>query len=260
MKVILIEDEAIAMRKLRNTLIAIDKTIEIIAELVSVYDAQKWFSNNDTSSIDIVFSDIQLSDGLSFEIFEQINFSLPIIFTTAYNEYAIRAFKLNGIDYLLKPIIEKDIINALQKFKNTRLMYNQNQLNEIHQLIRSFQNFSALPKPTFLTYYKDKIAPVQSEAIAWFHTQNQLVYAVLHNQHVYQIPDTLEEIEKRLSPDEFFRANRQYIIARKAILEAEIYFNKRLIVRMNPATKESVIISREKVARFRLWLQGIVDK
>jgi len=257
MRVVLIEDEAIALRKLKNLLRAVNSQIVIIAELESVSDACAWFKNNPSTAIDIIFSDIQLSDGLSFEIFEQTAMSLPIIFTTAYDEYAIRAFKLNGIDYLLKPIQEHEVRSALIKYQNTRQLYNQQQLSEVQQLMRSFQPRQAAQKPAFLVYYKDKIVPLPSDDVACFYTQNQLVYTLLYTGQKFTIQETLEDVEKRLNTEEFFRANRQFIIARKALVEAEIYFNNRLTVKLNPPPPDLIIISREKVAQFRQWLQGI---
>jgi Response regulator of the LytR/AlgR family len=256
MKVVLIEDEAIAMRMLRKILLVIDNTIEIVAEIESVTDGVHWFKKNERAYIDLVFSDIQLSDGLSFEIFDQLSITLPIIFTTAYNEYAIRAFRVNGIDYLLKPIKEEDVKAALQKFEQSKVQYNQSQLIELQQLMRSFQLPHTLPDPTFLTYHKDKIIPVQSENIAWINTQNQIVTVVMTNNQKLQLNETLEEIEKRLPEQKFFRANRQYIIARKAVVEAELYFNNRLSVKLNPPAAETVIVSRERVSQFLNWLQG----
>lgn len=258
MKVVLIEDEAIAMRMLRKILLAIDTKIEIVAEIESVTDGLHWFEKNERADIDMIFSDIQLSDGLSFDIFDQSSIKLPIVFTTAYNEYAIRAFKVNGIDYLLKPIQEEDVKAALQKFEQSKVQYNPSQLTELQQLMRSFQLPHSLPDPTFLTYHKDKIIPVQSENIAWINTQNQAVSVVLTNNQKLQLNETLEEIERRLPGQKFFRANRQYIIARKAVVEAELYFNNRLSVKLNPPASENVIISRERVSQFRNWLQGLL--
>jgi two-component system response regulator LytT len=257
MRVVLIEDEAIALRKLKNLLRAVNSQIEIVAELESVSEACVWFKNNSSTAIDIIFSDIQLSDGLSFEIFDQTAMSLPIIFTTAYDEYAIRAFKLNGIDYLLKPIQENEIQAALIKYQNTKLMYNQQQLSEVQQLMKSFRPRQAAQKATFLIYLKDKIVPLPGNDVACFYTQNQLVYTLLYTGQKFNMPETLEDIEKRLEPEEFFRANRQFIIARKALVEAEIYFNNRLIVKLLPPPPDQIIISRERVAQFRQWLQGI---
>jgi len=258
MKVVLIEDEAIAMRMLRKILLTIYANIEIVAEIESVTDGLHWFKRNEHADIDIIFSDIQLSDGLSFEIFDQLSIKLPIVFTTAYNEYAIRAFKVNGIDYLLKPIKEEDVKAAMQKFEQSEMQYNQSQLTEMQRLMRSFQLPRTFPDPIFLTYHKNKIIPVQSENIAWINTQNQTVTVVMTNNQKLQLNETLEEIEKRLAEQKFFRANRQYIIARKAVVEAELYFNNRLSVKLNPPAAETVIISRERVFNFRNWLQGLL--
>ena len=135
MQVIIIEDERIALRKLKKLIHEIDAEIDIVAELESVYEAKKWFQSHALSEIDLLFSDIQLSDGLSFEIFETVHLKLPVIFTTAFDEYALKAFKLNGVDYLLKPIQKEELRDALDKFKQTKSLYSQNQLSDIQKLI-----------------------------------------------------------------------------------------------------------------------------
>lgn len=258
MKIILIEDEAIAMRMLRKLITGIDNQTQFIAELESVADAKKWFQKNKDLDVDLIFSDIQLSDGLSFEIFESLQLEYPIVFTTAYNEYAIRAFKVNGLDYLLKPIKENEIAVALQKFKQSKNKYSSRQLVELQQLIQSFQPASLALKPTFLAYQKDKIIPVQSANIAWLNTQNQIVTAVMNNNQKLHIDETMDVIEKRLPVADFFRINRQFIISRNAVIEAQVYFNNRLSLKHIPPCPETVIVSRERVAFFRNWLQGIL--
>ena len=136
-------------------------------------------------------------------------------------------------------------------------MYNQQQLSEVQQLMKSFQPRQAAQKATFLIYLKEKIVPLPGNDVACFYTQNQMVYALLYSGQKFNMPETLEDIEKRLEPEEFFRANRQFIIARKALVEAEIYFNNRLIVKLLPPPPDQIIISRERVAQFRQWIQGI---
>lgn len=258
MNIILIEDEAIAMRMLRKVILAIEKDAVIMAELESVADALKWFATNRSTTVDVIFSDIQLSDGLSFEIFESMSLQLPVIFTTAYNEYAIRAFKVNGVDYLLKPIQEKEVEAALSKLKQTKTLFSQQQMSEIQQLMQQFQPVPLQLNPTFLAFQKEKIIPVKSESIAWLNTQNQILTAVLVNNQKMHLEETLDSIEKRLPKTEFFRVNRQYIVSRKAILEAEFYFNNRLSLKLLPSAPETVIVSCERVALFRNWLQGIL--
>ena len=255
MKVVIIEDESIAIRKLKKLISEINPEIEIIAELESVYDAKKWFQSNSISKIDLLFSDIQLSDGLSFEILEKIDLKLPIIFTTAFDEYALKAFKLNGVDYLLKPIQKEELKQAIDKFESTKKLYSQNQLIDIQLLINQFKH-SSIKFPNFISYQKDKLIPIVCENVAYFYIQNLIVYAVIDKTE-YVLDETMDEIEKRLPSQLFFRANRQFIIQKKYILNAEIYFNNRLILRLIVKTPEDIIISREKTSLFKNWLIGV---
>ena len=254
MKVIIIEDESIAIRKLEKILKEINPIIEIVAELESVFDAKKWFQSHTFSNVDIIISDIHLSDGLSFEIFEGQQCDLPIIFTTAFDKYAIRAFKLNGIDYLLKPIQKDELKKAIEKFELTKKMYSQNQLVDIQSIINKFK-LTQVIYPTFISYQKDKLIPVSSEEIAYFYINNLMVYAVVDKTH-YVMNETLDDLERRLPLSVFFRANRQYILHRKFVENAEIYFNNRLKVKLIVKTPEEIIISREKTTLFKIWLTG----
>jgi len=254
MRVLIIEDEGIAIRKLKKLISEINSEIEIVAALESVYDAKKWFQSHSLSEIDLLFSDIQLSDGLSFDIFENIHVDLPIIFTTAYDEYALRAFKLNGVDYLLKPIQKEELKQAIGKFENTKKLYSQTQIIDIQSLINQFQH-TAVKYPSFISYQKDKLIPLSCENIAYFYIKNLIVYAVV-DKIEYVLEETMDEIEKRLPTQLFFRANRQFIIQKKYVLNAEIYFNNRLIVRLTVKTLEDIIISREKTGLFKNWLLG----
>lgn len=257
MNIVLIEDESIAMRMLRKVILRVEKEAVILAELESVTDAKRWFSLHNNAAVDVIFSDIQLSDGLSFEIFESLKLNFPVIFTTAFNEYAIRAFKVNGVDYLLKPIQDDDVEMALSKLKQNRNLFSVQQLSEIQQLMRQIQPASTQINPTFLAFQKEKIIPVKSEDISWIFTQNQILTATLFNNQKIHIDETMESVEKRLPKNEFFRINRQYIVSRKSIIEAEFYFNNRLSLKLAPSASETVIVSREKVTQFRNWLQGI---
>jgi two-component system LytT family response regulator len=254
MNVILIEDEGIALRKLKKIISEIAPETVFLAELESVTDAGKWFQNNRDAPVDLIFSDIQLSDGLSFEIFETLNTQLPIIFTTAYNEYALRAFKLNGVDYLLKPIQKDELQKALNKFAQTRTSYSNYQLLQLQQMIQQF-NQPAKATPTFISYIKDQLIPINADSVACFYTSNQLVYAVTE-QREFVINEKLEEIENQLPEKLFFRANRQFIIQKKFVKNAELYFNNRLVVHLILSTPEKIVISREKANAFKDWLIG----
>jgi two-component system LytT family response regulator len=254
MNVILIEDEAIALRKLKKIILEISPETIFVAELESVYDAKNWFQRNVNQQIDLIFSDIQLSDGLSFEIFEALNTQLPIIFTTAYDEYALRAFKLNGIDYLLKPVQKEELQQALSKFEKTRTSYSNQQLLQLQQLIQQLK-MPVKAMPTFISYVKDQLIPFSAESVVFFYTSNQVVTAVTEH-HEFVMNETLEEIENRLPDDTFFRANRQFIIQKKFVVNAELYFNNRLVVHLKQKTPEKIIISREKATLFKEWLIG----
>ncbi len=254
MRVVIIEDEGIAIRKLKKLISEINSEIEIVVALESVYDAKKWFQSHSLSNIDLLLSDIQLSDGLSFEIFENIAVDLPIIFTTAYDEYALRAFKLNGVDYLLKPIQKEELTQAFIKFEHTKKRYSQNQLFDIQSIINQFQQ-TTVKFPSFISYQKDKLIPLACESVVYFYIQNLIVYAVTDKTE-YVLEETLDEIEKRLPKQFFFRANRQFIVQKKYVSTAEIYFNNRLLVHLSVKTTEEIIISREKTALFKNWLIG----
>lgn len=254
MKVVIIEDERIGARKLKRMLLDIDPAIKFVAVLESVYEAKEWFKSHAVADVDIFFSDIQLSDGLSFEIFEEMNALFPIIFTTAYDEYAIRAFKLNGIDYLLKPIQEEDLRHALDKFSNTRSNYSKNQLAELKILMNQFQQ-SIASSMTFISYRNDKLIPVPCEDIACFYTKNNLVLAVTEKAE-YTIDECMEDIEVRLPGKLFYRANRQFIVQRKFIANARQYSGNRLLLCLTVPTQDEIIISREKVSQFKVWLAG----
>ena len=255
MKIILIEDEGVALRKMKKLLSEINPSIEIIAELESVQDAKEWFATHSSGAVDLIFSDIQLSDGLSFEIFEEINIQLPIIFTTAYDEYALRAFKVNGVDYLLKPIQKEELALSISNFELKKKVYSKSQLFDIQQLIQQYQT----PKnanPSFLATQKDRLIPVTADSILFFYTSNQIVYAISENNK-FTLDETLEEIESRLSPIDFFRANRQFIVQKRAITNAELYFNNRLMLHLKVKTPEDIIVSREKASSFKQWLMGM---
>lgn len=252
MKIVIIEDEGIALRRLRKLLLEVNPSVVIVAELESVQEAREWFRMNGQEPVEIILSDIQLSDGLSFEIFEEIKTNLPVIFTTAYDEYAIRAFKFNGIDYLLKPIVKEELGQALDKFALTKKMYSQDHLSDLHKLINDFRFRPAL-LPGFISYNKGKLIPVQSESVICFYLRNQIVHAVTDSGE-YPLEETLDQVEARLPKDHFFRANRQFIIQRKHIAHAEVYFNNRLVVRLDTKLSEQIIISRDKAPLFKEWL------
>ena len=253
MKVIIIEDEFSAVNNLEAIIKEVDTDIEIIAVIESINDAIEWISDN--PSPDLAFVDIQLADGSSFEIFEKINIDFPVIFTTAYNEYALKAFKVNSIDYILKPIKKKDVVFAINKFKdiyhNTALSLQSNISQLINELgLTRQQNY----RSTLLINFKDKLLPILVSDIAIIYLKNGMTYFETYDNKKYILEQKLNEIEKELNPNDFFRVNRQIIIARNAIKEATRYFGNRLKLKTLSDNSKDLVISKGKVAAFKKWI------
>ncbi|MEH0155280.1 LytTR family DNA-binding domain-containing protein [Limibacter armeniacum] len=256
MNVLIIEDEPLAQEEMARLLKRCNESLEIIDYLDSVEEAVEWFLSNDKP--DLVFMDIQLSDGLSFEIFSQVNVDCPVIFTTAYDEYAIRAFKVNSVDYLLKPIEEEALKSALKKHEQLLEVYGSQsgltvgQLSEIINIPRQGSY-----KERFVVTLGDRINFVETERIAYFFADNNTVYLIMDEGKKFVLNYKLEQLEKMLNPKFFFRLNRTYICNIKAIKEVHKYFNSRLLVMLNPDVKDhEVLVSRARVPEFLKWLEG----
>jgi two-component system, LytTR family, response regulator LytT len=249
MKIVIIEDEFAAANQLKFLLNQLNIKYEILAVIETVKEGIKWFTTNE--SPDLIFSDIQLADGISFEIYEQVSINVPIIFTTAFDEYAIRAFKLNSIDYILKPIDADSLNFAVEKFNNQSLV-KQETLNElIKQQAFSQKNY----RKSFLVRYRDKLLPIKSSEFAYFFIENGLVFGQLFDGRKYILDFKLEDLENQLDPQDFARANRQFILSRESITEIEPYINSRVLVKTKPASPYEAIISKEKVTAFKKWFE-----
>lgn len=249
MNIIIIEDEPAAASQLKFLLGEIGVKHQISAIIETVDEGIKWLISNE--SPDLIFSDIQLADGISFEIYEQIQLQTPIIFTTAFDEYAIRAFKLNSIDYLLKPIDEDSLRFALEKYQNQQLV-KQEVLNE---LIKQQAFVPKNYRKSFLVKYRDKLLPIKTNEFAFFFIDNGLVFGQLHDGKKHLMDFKLEDIEIQLDPTEFVRANRQYILSKRSIVEIETHVNSRVNVKVNPTALSPIIISKEKVTSFKKWFE-----
>jgi two-component system LytT family response regulator len=249
-QVIIVEDEVGAANNLQLILKEITPVTNVRAVLPSIEQSIDWLSKNRPP--DLAFFDIQLEDGLSFEIFKKVEVDFPVIFTTAFDEYAIKAFKVNSVDYLLKPIKEADIKFSLQKYEKF------NKSNVTNGVIDKI--LDAIPRhddtSSFLIHYKQKLLPVAIKDFAFFYIDGGLVHGCTLSNDVYPLDDTIEELELKLSPKYFFRANRQYIVNRAAIKEIEFYFNARLLLKLSPAAKNPVLISKVKVPVFKEWIKG----
>jgi len=253
MKVIIIEDEARTAQELKNMLLGIDNDIDVQAVLGSVATALDWFAQHPLP--ELIFSDIELGDGLSFELFKKINTEVPVIFCTAFDEYAIRAFEANGIDYLLKPIDEVMLQKSLEKylrFKEHLIHGAQRALN----INRVIDQIEIAYKQTLLVDYREKIIPVKLQNVGFFYTSNGVVYLALDDKKHFAIPHTLEQLELMLEPKQFFRANRQFILNRDYIDNIEYYFNRKLFITCKIASPEKIVISRIKAQPFLQWLES----
>ncbi|MDP3945679.1 MAG: LytTR family DNA-binding domain-containing protein [Lutibacter sp.] len=251
MKAVIIEDEKPAARRLSRMLNEFG--IEPIAMLHSVEESVNWFMNNEHP--DLLFLDIQLSDGLSFEIFEEVDIKSAIIFTTAYDEYALKAFKLNSVDYLLKPIDIDELENAIDQYKKLQSNSSKGVLNleQIKQLI-------APANKNYKTRFTVKIGPhlkmISTDSIECFFSENKATNIYTIDHRTYLLEDTLEQLEEKLQPSTFFRVNRQYFININAIKDIISYSNSRLKVVLNSFKDSEIIVSRERVKDFKTWIDN----
>ena len=248
MRGIIIEDELLAARNLQSVLRRIG-TVQVIAVLDSIAETVEWFLKNPQP--DIVFMDIHLADGSAFEIFNQVQIICPIVFTTAYDEYALKAFKVNSVDYLLKPIDKKDVEKALAKIQH--ISSPANLQSSIHQIVNSFTKSSAFKSHFLIPAKGDKLIPVQASDIACFYIDTGIVKAFTFEEKTYRFEHTLDELAEMLDPKTFFRANRQYIISRPAIKDIDLWFNRRLSVNLKINVPEKILISKTRIPEFKNW-------
>lgn len=248
MKILIIEDEKPAATRLIQLLKGYFPNAELIGPIDTVSRSVEWLSQN--PSPDLVFCDIQLADGISFEIFEQVPLTALVIFTTAFDQYAIKAFQVNAIDYLLKPIDPKELGRAVEKF-NARTVQPTLDLEVLRMLIQPKSN---VYKSRFLVRFGDKIQSVPLEEVAFFFSEERITFLQTNSGKKYVLDSTLEQIESQLDPANFFRLNRKYLCHVDAIEEVFTYSNSRLKVHLCNCSDSAILISREKVADFKDWL------
>jgi len=253
MRILIIEDEESAVDQLKNLIRQLIDQPVFEGTIDNIEDAVDFLSSG--ASLDLIFLDIHLSDGLSFEIFKEVHVDVPVIFTTAYDEYAIRAFDVNSIGYLLKPIrkekLEK-VLEKLQRIESRRqFVPDEAILKKITDMVVREGHY----KRNFLVPHKDRLIPVSVEEIAWFEIKNGVVAGMKwDNKRLVMEEKSLEELTEVLDPAQFYRANRQFLISRKSIREIEYYFNSRLFLRLLPAPDEKVLISKARASYFKDWM------
>lgn len=254
MNVLIIEDEPFAQQELIRLLHETDPSLHVLECIDSVEESVEYLSQ--AREIDLIFMDIQLSDGLSFEIFNLTEVKPPVIFTTAYDEYAIKAFKVNSIDYLLKPVDEDDLARALEKF---RKLQHTSAKNESYFSTKQLKEVLGLYRPSYknrlVVRLGDKIQHVDANDIAYFFSEDKVSFLMTTKGKKYIINYSLEQIESFMNPDDFYRLNRQFIANISAISTIDKYFNSRLKIGLNPEVEDDVLISRTKVTDFLNWLE-----
>ncbi|MDH6358177.1 LytTR family DNA-binding domain-containing protein [Parabacteroides sp. PF5-9] len=248
MRVLIVEDETVAYENLADILHRIDPAIEIVGNTESVTQTVNWMQKNTLP--DLIFMDIHLSDGSAFSIFDMIKIETPIIFITAYDEYAIEAFKVNSIAYLLKPVKEEELERALEKFgkwTRTEVLHYLSQLTQLAVPVPAYKDKMLIP-------VKDKLLPINMKDIACFYTTDKTTYIYMKDGQHYVYSRTLDQIIGSLNPSDFIRANKQYIIARDSVKNITIWFDSRLLISLDVETPERIYISKNKAAEFKSWV------
>jgi DNA-binding LytR/AlgR family response regulator len=249
MKTIIIEDEKLAADRLEELIHEIDPSIEISAKLTSVEQSIKYLKQNKP---DLIFLDIQLEDGLSFSIFDKVDIDIPIIFTTAYDQYAIKAFKLNSVDYLLKPIKKDELRESLNKYKNIKSSY----LMDFEDIIRSIQSKEISYKKRFLIQYGQKIKKVEIDEVAYFYAMEKNVFLTTSSGNTFPIDFTLDKLQELIDPEKFFRINRKMIVGFDAIKNMIPFSRSRIKIELLPTEPKDVeaLVSVERSSAFKEWM------
>lgn len=252
MKVLIVEDEELAVKKLQKTLTGVDDTIEVVGVSDSIKNTVEWLHNH--PSPDLILMDIELADGQSFEIFKLTEVKSPVIFTTSYDEYALKAFKVNSVDYLLKPIQQEELQAALNKYKK---MKGDGKADlSIDSLVKELQQ-KLQPKEyrkRFLVKHTQKLVSIEVEDIAYFYSDGRLNFFKTDDNRKFVVDYTMDELEEMLDPDRYFRISRSFYVSVNSIDKIDDYFGNRLILQLKPAVDKEALVSREKVTEFKKWM------
>jgi DNA-binding LytR/AlgR family response regulator len=249
---LIIEDEEPAAKRLLKMIKELEPTAEPLAVLSSVAESIVWLTTHPAP--DMIFCDIQLSDGISFEIFSRVDSHSPVIFITAFDHYAIEAFKLNSIAYLLKPLKKEELQTAINKYKKWQQPAVANPVFDYSKLMETWEAKTSAYKKRFVVRYGEHIKTINTDEIAYCYTEDKVNFLCTHDGRRYVADFNLDQLETLLPPDRFFRINRQYIIGITAIREMLSYTKGRVLVKLNPAVKEDPVVSTERSAAFKTWL------
>jgi len=252
-KVLIIEDEVAAAKRLHKLITELMPDAEILNSIPSIASAVQWFKTNPLP--DLVFADIHLADGSSFEIFKQVNIECPVIFITAYDQYALQAFKQNSIHYLLKPVKKEELSEAIERFRKKQASKESVSI-DFEKMLSLINKSHEIFKERFIIRFGEHIKTIQVQDVAYFYTENKASYAVMKDGKRYPIDNNLDELEHLINPKNFFRINRQFIISYNAITEMITYSKSRVLVKLTPTTKLETIVSTERSSSFKSWLAG----
>ncbi len=253
MNILIIEDEEPAAIRLQKMILEITPEAKILGVLDSIKSTIKWFETN--SAPDLIFMDINLSDGNSFEIFEKIKIITPIIFTTAYDEFALKAFKVNSVEYLLKPINKENLTTAINKFKQFHAT-NTAYIERLNQVVENFQDQKSAIKKRFLIRYGEHIKSIDIENVAYFYTEGKINFLKTKDNHTFPIEYNLDRLESLIDHQKFFRINRQFIISVDSIDQMFSYSKSRVKINLKPKIELETIVSTERSPLFKEWLTG----
>ncbi len=250
MKALIIEDEMMAAQSLQKLLAKVSPDTEVLGVLETVEESVEWLTSH--AMPDLLFMDIHLADGSSFAIFDKVDVTAPVIFTTAYDEYALKAFEVNSIDYLLKPIHKGDLERALRKFENLTVPRTTSGV-DVKSLYAQIEAMRPKYKSYFLLPERDKLIPLQVSSIAFICIDEKMIKIVTLDHKVFYTNQTLDDLLEQLDPTQFFRANRQYIVSRGAIKDVSIWFGNKLAINLIVETPDKVIVSKARVSEFKTW-------
>ena len=256
MKILIVEDEMLAVKRLKKVIESIDPGMEVVGVTNSICSSVDWLNNSPAP--DLIMMDIELADGQSFEIFKRTQVQSPVIFVTSYDEFAIQAFKVNSVDYLMKPVDREDMAASLQKLRNVKSIYAAQTGGSVNveKLVEALQE-RIQPKifrKRFLIKHGQKLITVEVDEIAYFFVDGRLTFFKTFDNRKLVVDYTMDELETMLDPADFFRINRSSYIAMKAIDEVQDYFGNRYSLRLKPADEEEAIVSRDRVAAFKHWM------
>lgn len=250
MKALIIEDEKAALRNLKALLKEVAPEIEIAGEADSITDTIEWLQTHPMP--ELIFMDIHLADGSAFEIFSHIEITCPVIFTTAYDEYALRAFKVNSVDYLLKPIDNQDMIRALEKLESLS-RHKETRQPDYTAILNGLKKQESYKTHFLIPVRGDKLLPLPVGSVLFFFIDEGVIKCISDDNNQYTLTQTLDEIAEQLDPASFFRINRQFLVAKKAIRDIDLWFNGRLAVNLTVHTGERILVSKARAGEFKEW-------